>query len=199
MQSRMPATWYDWFMGPVEKRLLAPLRHELLAPLRGRVLEIGAGTGINFAYYSPHVQVLAVEPNYWMRIQAHRRVARSPARIVLTDGHAERLPAPPGAFDAAVSTLVLCSVADLEHSIAELRRVLRPGGSALLIEHVRAEHPVWRALQHAWNPCQYRLGDGCRLTRDTVGALEAAGFMLQQVQALGGGILPLRVVRAEYP
>jgi ubiquinone/menaquinone biosynthesis C-methylase UbiE len=199
MQFGTPATRYDWFMGLVEKRLLAPLRHELLAPLRGRVLEIGAGTGINFAYYSPHVQVIAVEPNYWMRIQARRRAVRSPAQIVLTDGHAERLPAPPDAFDAVVSTFVLCSVADLERSIAELRRVLHSGGSALLIEHVCAEHPVWRALQYAWNPCQYRLGDGCRLTRDTVGALETAGFTLQQVRALGGGILPLRVVWAEYP
>lgn len=188
---------YDYVMTPFERSLIAPLRLSLLSIAQGRVLEIGSGTGANLPFYDWTTRVVATEPKRGMLRQAQQRRRHATAQVALTGCHAEHLPLADGSFDTVVSTFVLCSVADQQQAIAELWRVLRPGGMVLLLEHIRAPHAGWQAVQRAWNPIQGVLGDGCSLTRETLQVMETNGFVLRYVQALGGGPFPLRMVRAE--
>ncbi|NJP07703.1 MAG: class I SAM-dependent methyltransferase [Chloroflexaceae bacterium] len=193
------ATLYDTLMAPAERQALAALRASLLRNVQGQVLEIGVGTGANLAFYAEGVRLIAVDPNPWMLVQAQQRAFTVPAVVVPVQGHAEGLPVADGACQAVVSTFVLCSVRDLHQAIAELWRVIQPGGQALLLEHIRSDNPYWYALQRAWNPFQRVFGDGCCLTRDTLDVLQAQGFVLQHVQPLAGGPFPLRMVQAIRP
>jgi SAM-dependent methyltransferase len=157
-------------------------RQRLLAGLAGRVLEVGAGNGLNFPHYPAAVtEVLAVEPEPYLRRQAlaAARQASVPVRVV--DGTAEVLPAPDATVDAVVASLVLCTVADLHQALAETRRVLRPGGWLRFYEHVRAEDPRlarWQdRLERPWG----WVTGGCHPNRDTVAAITAAGLRLVQL------------------
>lgn len=160
-------------------------RQRLLAGLAGQVIEVGAGNGLNFAHYPATVtRVLAVEPNPVLREIASQHAANAPVPVEVCDGHAERLPAADGVFDAAVASLVLCSVADQGAVLREIRRVLRPGGQLRFLEHVQARAPGLRRLQRLadatlWPP----LAGGCHTGRDTVAAIEAAGFTVGEVEA----------------
>lgn len=176
--NRISAALYDRTMAGVEAAGVASWRDELLAGLEGRVIEIGAGTGANLDHYPPAVSELVLaEPDPRMRARLHTRVARHPRRALVVTAPAERLPYPDGHFDAAVSTLVLCSVADPAAALGELHRVLRPGGRLVLIEHVRAQPGTRRARwQHLVEPVWKRLAGNCHLTRDTAAALADAGF-----------------------
>ena len=161
-------------------------RDELLRGLSGRVLEVGAGAGANFAHYPPEVtEVVAVEPERYLREQARAAAARAPVAVTLLDGVADALPAQDGSCDAAVACLVLCSVPDQAGALAELRRVLRPGGELRFYEHVRAPDArrarVQRAVDRTFWPHAF---GGCHTARDTVGAIEAAGFELGDHRAL---------------
>jgi ubiquinone/menaquinone biosynthesis C-methylase UbiE len=157
-------------------------RRRLLAGLTGRVLEIGAGTGLNFPYYPAAVtEVLAIEPEPYLRRQALAAARQAPVPIRIVDGTAEALPAPDGAVDAVVASLVLCTVTDLDQALAETRRVLRPGGKLRFYEHVRATDPRlarWQdRLQRPWG----WLVGGCHPNRDTVATITAAGLRLVQL------------------
>ena len=115
-------------------------RRELLAGLAGRVLEVGAGNGLNFAHYPPAVtEVLAVEPEPYLRGLAEVAARQAPVSVRVVDGSADALPAADASMDAAVASLVLCSVPDQARALAELHRVLRPGGDLRFFEHVRAD------------------------------------------------------------
>jgi ubiquinone/menaquinone biosynthesis C-methylase UbiE len=117
-------------------------RRRLLAGLTGRILEIGAGNGPNFLHYAATVtQVLAVEPEPYLRRLALAAARQAPVPIRVVAGTAEALPAPDASFDAVVASLVLCTVADPDQALAEVRRVLRPGGMLRFYEHVRASDP----------------------------------------------------------
>lgn len=176
------AALYDRAMSGVEGAGLSAWRAELLAGLAGRVLEIGAGTGRNLGFYPPAVnELVLIEPDANMRSRLERATRTqdrmAPRRVSVVDAPAERLPFPDDHFDGAVSTLVLCSVGDPARVLAELKRVLRPDGELVVIEHVEAPHGTstarWqRRLEPAWK----RLAGNCHLTRDTAAALEAAGF-----------------------
>lgn len=163
---------------------LAGYRQRLLAGLAGQVIEVGAGNGLNFPHYPAAVtRVLAVEPNPVLREVAGRKAVTAPVPVTVCDGHAERLPAADGVFDAAVTSLVLCSVADQQAVLHEIRRVLRPGGQLRFLEHVQAKTPGLRRLQRLadatlWPP----LAGGCHTGRDTVAAIAAAGFTVGQVE-----------------
>jgi len=158
-------------------------RTELLAGLTGRVIEVGCGNGMNFAHYPAEVtQVVAVEPEPYLRAKAVDATRRSPVPIEVRPGTAEALPAEDGSFDAAVVSLVLCSVPDPGVALAEARRVLRPGGTLRFYEHVRATTPGLARLQDRIDRLWPRLAGGCHPNRDTVAAIEAAGFTIEQLR-----------------
>jgi ubiquinone/menaquinone biosynthesis C-methylase UbiE len=157
-------------------------RDELLNGLRGRVIEVGAGNGLNFAHYGAAVtEVLAVEPEAHLRGHAQLAAGHASVPITVVDGVASQLPAGDATFDAAVSSLVLCSVPDQAAALAELHRVIRPGGELRFYEHVVSNRPRFAALQRRlddWNVWP-QLAGGCHLARDTASAIAAAGFIIE--------------------
>jgi ubiquinone/menaquinone biosynthesis C-methylase UbiE len=172
------ARWYAR-VGHLMDAEIGDHRRRLLAGLTGRVLEVGAGNGLNFPHYPATVtEVLAVEPEPYLRRLALAAARQAPVPIRVADGTAEALPAPDAAFDAVVASLVLCTVTDLDQALAETRRVLRPGGTLRFYEHVRATDPRlarWQdRLQRPWS----WLVGGCHPNRDTVAAIAAAGLQL---------------------
>jgi ubiquinone/menaquinone biosynthesis C-methylase UbiE len=157
-------------------------RRRLLAGLTGRVLEVGAGNGLNFPHYPATVtEVLAVEPEPYLRRLALAAARQAPVPIRVVAGTAEALPIHDGAHDAVVASLVLCTVTDPDRALAETRRVLRPGGRLRFYEHVRAEDPQlarWQdRLERPWG----WLVGGCHPNRDTVAAITAAGLRVIQL------------------
>lgn len=170
-----------------EGRGLAEQRRELLAGLRGRVVEVGAGNGLNFAHYPAGVsEVVAVEPEPYLRRRAVAAAARAAVDIRVVDGVAEELPLPDASVDAAVASLVLCSVRDPGRAVAELLRVVRPGGELRFNEHVVSERPARARLQRALDRTVWpRLAGGCHLGRDTEAALGRAGFVVEERRRFG--------------
>jgi SAM-dependent methyltransferase len=153
-------------------------RRALVDGLHGRVVEIGAGTGLCFAGYPSTVSgVVAVEPDRASAAAARRAALRAPVKIEVADGVAERLPLADGSADAAVTSLVLCSVRDPAGALGELRRVLRPGGELRFYEHVGGGRVLLRAASPA-----YRVFGGCHLARDTEAAIRAAGFAIDRIE-----------------
>ena len=158
-------------------------RDELLAGLTGRVVEVGAGNGLNFGHYPEAVtEVVAVEPEPYLRGRAAEAAADAAVPVTVLDGLADALPCADAAFDAGVASLVLCSVPDQAAALAELRRVIRPGGELRFYEHVESRHPRIAALQHQLDERDIwpRLAGGCHLGRDTLAAIRAAGFVIER-------------------
>ena len=163
---------------------MAEVRERLLGDTKGRVLEVGAGSGANFAHYPPAVSsVVAVEPEPYLRKLAEQAAARAPVPVSVVHGVAEALPAGDGEFDTAVLTLVLCSVTDPPCALRELHRVLRPGGRLVFWEHVRAERPPLTIVQDALDRTVWPLlGGGCHVGRDTAAEISAAGFTVERME-----------------
>ncbi|MER5503206.1 MULTISPECIES: class I SAM-dependent methyltransferase [unclassified Streptomyces] len=160
---------------------LGAVRAELLAGMSGRVIEVGAGNGLNFAHYPPGVaEVVAVEPERGLRQLAVRSAVRAGIPVDVVPGTAEALPVRSEAFDGAVASLVLCTVRDVERSLAEIRRVLRPGGELRFFEHVRAEGRAMALTQQVLDRTVWPLlTGGCHTARDTLAAIEGAGFVVE--------------------
>ncbi|WNZ13291.1 class I SAM-dependent methyltransferase [Streptomyces sp. 11x1] len=163
---------------------IGPLREELLAGLSGRVIEIGAGNGLNFPRYPAAVsEVVAIEPEHSLRRLALEAALRAEVPVDVVPGAAEALPVKSEAFDAAVVSLVLCSVRDVRRSLSEVRRVLRPGGELRFFEHGRGGGRAMRTAQRALDGSVWPLlFGGCHVSRDPVDALRAAGFELGAVR-----------------
>lgn len=158
-------------------------RRQLLAGLAGRVIEVGAGNGLNFPHYPESVsEVVAVEPEPFLRERAREAAATAPVKVVVVDGTAEALPAADGSFDAGVVSLVLCSVFDQAQALAELRRVIRPGGELRFYEHVRAQHPLAARGQRAFDLVWPLIGGGCHASRDTLAAIKNGGFEIESCE-----------------
>ena len=158
-------------------------REQLLAGLSGRVLELGCGDGAHFRLYPASVsELVGLEPEESLRARAERAGAQAGCPVRIVAGFAEALRADDGEFDAAVAALVLCSVRDQQRALAELMRVVRPGGELRFFEHVRADASVHLAAQFAVQPVWSRLGGGCHLTRDTEHAIRSAGFEIERCQ-----------------
>jgi SAM-dependent methyltransferase len=177
---------FDRFFGRDRGRGEADLRRELLATASGRVVEVGAGNGINFEHYPRTVdELIAVEPEPYLRGQAERAAAGAPVPVRVTPGTAAELDLEPGSADALVVSGVLCSVPDQGAALAEFRRVLRPGGELRFYEHVASRRGGFARWQRAIDPLWSRLMGGCRTHRDTVAAIEAAGFRVERCRGFG--------------
>lgn len=178
------ARCYAWLAPRMEAGGFGEHREALLADLAGAVVEVGAGTGLNFAHYPPGVtRVLAVEPEPHLRAVAAAAARDAPVPVTVAAGWADALPAPGAAFDAAVTSLVLCSVPDQSQALAEIRRVLRPGGELRFLEHVRAGSPGLRRTQRLLDATVWpRVAGGCHLGRDTEAAIAGAGFAIRRVE-----------------
>ncbi len=166
-----------------ERRGGAEHRRELLEDLSGRVLELGAGNGLNFPYYPTAVsEVTAVEPEDYLRERAQAAALSVNVTVSVVDAVADRLPFPDGSFDAAVASLVLCSVPDQRSALAELHRVVKPGGELRFYEHVRPANARTRAIWQWLDDSNIypRISGGCHAARDTESAITAAGFELEQ-------------------
>jgi ubiquinone/menaquinone biosynthesis C-methylase UbiE len=164
----------EWAMGDPR---MAELRKELLAGVGGEILEVGFGTGLNLPHYPEHVRrITTVDPNPGMNKLARRRVAESRVEVDHRMLGGERMPFGDESFDSVVSTWTLCSIPDVGRALAEVHRVLRPGGRFLLLEHGLSGDPGVRKWQRRLNPVQRVVGDGCRLDLDVEGAVREAPF-----------------------
>ena len=182
VRSRFFAATYDRQMRHTEKAGLTEMRRNLLAQAAGAVLEIGGGTGANLVHYGPAVTSLTItepQPSMLRRLERNVRAERPDAKVLRAP--AEDLPFDDDSFDVAVSTLVLCGVDDQPRALRELRRVLRPGGRLLFIEHLRSGDPATARLQDRLNWLN-RLVVCCDCNRPTLDSIRAAGFTVTQVE-----------------
>jgi SAM-dependent methyltransferase len=178
------AAWYKrvqaWFLSRGNRRYEAMVAGEkalLLASVSGTVLEIGPGGGVNLAFLRPDVHWLGVEPNPFFHERLRDRAARLHLDAEVKLGTAEALPVPDRSVDAVLGSLVLCSVREPAAALREIRRVLRPGGRFVFVEHVGAEPgTLLRAAQRSVRPVWAALSDGCHPDRDTAKLIESAGF-----------------------
>jgi SAM-dependent methyltransferase len=165
----------------------AEFKGKLLAPARGRVLEIGVGTGLSFPHYPEIDELVAVEPSEPMLRRARERAAELGRQVTFLEAPAEQLPFEDESFDTVVTMAVLCTVDEPEPALREIRRVLRPGGQFLFLEHVRSSDPKrarWQdRLERPWG----WIAGGCHPNRPTLATIEAAGF---EVTELEQGELP---------
>jgi SAM-dependent methyltransferase len=169
-----------------EARGVSAHRRLLLAELAGSVCEVGAGHGLNFAHYPATVtRVIAIEPEPTLRARAAELAESATVPIEVLYGVADALPLDDGACDAVVMSLVMCSVPDQRAALAEVRRVLRPGGELRFYEHVRSSHRIIGLAEDAATPLWSRLAGGCHLNRDTVAVITSAGFDVTEVDRFG--------------
>jgi ubiquinone/menaquinone biosynthesis C-methylase UbiE len=165
---------YDALCALCERLGLIRWRRWLASGARGRTLDVGCGTGRNLPLLGPAVRVVGLDPDHALLLRARRRAPAVP----LVQGRAEALPFRDGAFDTVVSGLAFCSVGDPRRGLAEVRRVLAPGGTLRMLEHVRSTTP-WKArLQDLLQPGWTRVTGGCHPNRETERAVEAAGFRI---------------------
>jgi SAM-dependent methyltransferase len=172
----------------MDRRGAAEHRRRLLEGLAGRVVEVGAGNGLNFAHYPATVtEVVAIEPEPTLRAAAERAALAAAVPVTVRQGIAEALPLPDGELDAAVASLVLCSIPDQMRGLAELHRVLRPHGELRFYEHVIAERQPMRALLQLADHSRLwpTLCGGCHPARDTAAAIEGAGFTIERCERFG--------------
>jgi ubiquinone/menaquinone biosynthesis C-methylase UbiE len=182
LRERIFAMTYDRQMAATEKAGLRAFREGLLAGVSGDVLEIGSGTGANLCLYQPdHVSLTMTEPHPPMLRRLERQVARHASAAKVFRAPAEDLPFEDSTFDVVVSTLVLCGVDDQPRALRELRRVLRPGGQLLFIEHLRSDDPATARLQDRLNWLN-RLVVCCNCNRPTLSTIRDAGFAITRIE-----------------
>jgi ubiquinone/menaquinone biosynthesis C-methylase UbiE len=175
IMGRFFAAIYDWSLAATEEAGLREHRRELLGKARGRVLEVGAGTGLNLDHYGPNVtELVLTEPEEPMAQKLRDKLSNG---NVIEVG-CEALPFEDASFDTVVSTLVLCTVPDQERAIAEIRRVVKPDGQLLFLEHVRSSDPKLARWQDRFMRPWRFVGHGCHCNRDTAAALSRGGFTL---------------------
>lgn len=189
--SRAFAAIYDLVMGAAERGPLQRWRRALAEPMTGRVIEIAAGTGLDFPYYPEGAIVVATEPDPAMLARSRARARRARASILLVAADAQALPFRARSFDGAVVGLALCTIPSPPAALAELRRVLRPTGVVRLLEHVRM-HGVIGWLQDRATPLWRRVAGGCRLNEPTVQTILDGGFQIDDLRwHLGGYVVAI--------
>ncbi len=180
---------YDAACTLLERTGLGRWRRRLCEAARGRVLDVGCGTGRNLPLLPPGT--VGIDPALDPLLRARKRAPL--ARLV--QARAEALPFRPGVFDSVVSGLVFCSVDDPARGLAEVRRVLGPGGTLRMLEHVRSQHPRWARWQDRLQPMWTRVSGGCRPNRDTERTVETAGFLIEAATRRARGNMRRLVAR----
>ncbi len=180
--------FFAWYYGRTQdsdyRHLTDDYKREIFAGLRGDILEIGPGTGDNLPFFAEDTHWIGVEPNLYMQAVLQQSLARVKLRGEIRTGTAEQTYMPDASVDAVISTFVLCSVTDLDAALAEILRVLRPGGRFAFLEHVGApQGTTLRRAQRAIKPVWKLVADGCTPDRDTEAAIRRAGFAQVDVQA----------------
>jgi ubiquinone/menaquinone biosynthesis C-methylase UbiE len=198
---RIMALVYDQFLWVGELAGMRRRRRMVLSSARGRVVEIGAGTGLNIAHYPEGIaELVLAEPEPAMRRRLARRLRRHAREARIVDAPAECLPLADGSVDTVVSTLVLCTVDEPERALREIARVLGPDGQLLFIEHVRASSRFLAACQDTLLQPWRRFAGGCRCNRPTRDLMRAGGFVVAADDAVWRGmpaiVHPLKVGRA---
>jgi len=177
---RLFAGVYDRLMADTEEAGLSDHRHGILAEARGRTVELGAGTGLNLAHYPDGVEELILTEPFPPMAKQLRERAGDAATVIETP--ADALPIPDASIDTAVATLVLCTVDDVPATLAEVSRVLKPGGRLLFVEHVRSSDPGTARWQDRLRAPWQFVGHGCRCNRDTLAAIEASPLEIDSVE-----------------
>lgn len=187
------ARMLDRMMTKAEDRGQGEHRVRLLAGLAGRVVEVGAGNGINFAKYPAAVtEVVAPEPEPYLRERARRAAEKAPVKVEVVDAVGQSLPFEDRSFDAGVVSLVLCTVPDQQQALAELYRVIRPGGELRFYEHVVARSGLPRTAMRAGDAVWPHISGGCHMSRDTGAAIEQAGFKIESCERFSFSPAPLQ-------
>lgn len=186
---------YDIAMTAADHGRLGQWRAASIGPARGRILELGAGTGLNFAYYCSGTWVIATDPDLAMLERAKVRAGRANAKILLVAADAEVLPFRAWSFDEGISGLAMCTIPRPERALAELRRVLRPGSVLRLLEHVRVAQPLAGRMQDWLTPFWRRIAGGCHLNRTTAEAVASSGFEITRVTSHLGGYVQEIIAR----
>jgi ubiquinone/menaquinone biosynthesis C-methylase UbiE len=181
------AKLYQRIAAEAERRGATEHRQRLLAGLRGRVIEVGAGHGLNFPHYPETVtEVVAVEPEPHLRQRAMEAADLASVSVDVVDGVADDLPGEDGEFDAGVASLVLCTVPDQPRALAELRRAVRSGGELRFYEHVISAKPLMARLMRLADATFWpRIAGGCHCARDTLAGIEATGFTVESCDRFG--------------
>jgi ubiquinone/menaquinone biosynthesis C-methylase UbiE len=179
---RLAAAGYDWFLSGSERAGLSDLRRDLVSSATGRTIEIGAGTGLNLAYYPDLDELVLVEPDRHMAKRLRDRVTGSLRVAQVVQAPGEALPLPDAAFDTAVVTLVLCTAPEPDRVLAEIARVLVPGGRLLFMEHVRSDDPGLARWQDRLHRPWKAFGNGCHCNRTTLATIEASPFEVESVE-----------------
>jgi ubiquinone/menaquinone biosynthesis C-methylase UbiE len=168
----------------MRNRELQPYRERVISHAVGRVLEVGFGSGLNLPFYGPRVQeILGLEPSARLTAMAQRAVAHSEAPVIFIASSAETIPIENRSIDTVVTTWTLCSIPDAARALAEMRRVLKPAGQLLFVEHGLAPEDDVRKWQHRLTPMWKRISGGCHLDRPIGKLIEGAGFRMRELQA----------------
>lgn len=169
----MKGLLYDKLMSRLERKMLHNERYALLKNIEGKVLEIGAGTGVNFEFYSKNY-VIAIDPDEKMIVEAGKKINGKNIEIVLASG--ERLPFNDNIFDTVVITLSLCTIPDPDKTLKEVKRVCKANGKLLILEHIKNENKFLFFLQNILTPMWKVFAMGCHLNRDTINTIEINNF-----------------------
>lgn len=193
--------FYDLLMYPLERMGLRRLRRKIFQNIHGRVLELGAGSGLNIPVYptTSDFEIIALEPSFAKTRCAHSRrfsSAHSGDKLTWVMGKGETLPFADNSFDAVVATLVLCSVQSLDGTLSELKRVLKPDGELRFLEHVRPTPPVLGKIFDILTPAWYAVAEGCYLNRESGQAIKAAGFQITENRSYLAGIVQIFFARS---
>lgn len=191
---------YDRAMVLADRWPLGRMRRESVGAAAGTVIEIAAGTGLNFPYYRAGALVVATEPDPAMLALARRRAADADAEILMVVADAQNLPFRAGVFDTAVVALGLCTIPRPEEALGELHRVLAAAGALHLMEHVRVDQPVAGRLQDFLTPLWRRIAGGCRLNQRTPQSVRGAGFHIIRLHTHAGGFfVTMSAARTDAP
>ncbi|MDQ3935799.1 MAG: class I SAM-dependent methyltransferase [Actinomycetota bacterium] len=177
---RMFAAGYDRFQAGMEREFFGQIRRDMLAGASGSVIEIGSGTGANLQHYPRTIErLVCTEPEEPMARRLREKAAGTGLPVEVVEAPAEQLPFEDDTFDTAVAALVLCTVTDPARTLAELARVLKPGGRFIFMEHVRAEDPKLARWQDRLHPLWVRFGHGCHCNRATLETIEASPLRVE--------------------